>query len=160
MHLKRWCRISLGCLAGYCVTTLLAALTVNEGLFSRGCLPTYLKERSRQDYSHFFRPFRWVPWPWTSWCFVEPPIMLLGNQKGKFAARDGSALGPKPIPESGEWQFSVVQVRRGIPVFFLPYFAWTTRAGTHFSVGCRWDDSDHYYIFPRIAIKALQKLKE
>ena len=138
---------------GYVGTTLAVALTVNEGLTSNGCLPSYLKNRSRDDYTYFFKAFRWVPWAWTSWCFAEPPIMLLGNQKGKFATRDHSAVGPKPIPEPGEWQFSVVQVRAGIPIWFLPYFAWTTQNGNHFSIGCRWDDTDHYYIFPRIAFK-------
>jgi len=79
--------------------------------------------------------------------------MILGNQKGRFPTRDHSAFGPKPIPGPGEWQFSVVQVRPEIPLWFLPYFAYTTKEGDHFSIGCRWDDTDHYYIFPRVAVK-------
>jgi hypothetical protein len=79
--------------------------------------------------------------------------MILGNQKGRFPTLDHSAFGPKPIPEPGEWQFSVVQVRPEIPLWFLPYFAYTTKEGDHFSIGCRWDDTDHYYIFPRVAVK-------
>jgi hypothetical protein len=85
--------------------------------------------------------------------------MLLGNQKETFPTRDRSAIGPKPIPKPGEWQFSVVQVRAEIPIWFLPYFAYTTRQGSHFSIGCRWDDTDHYYIFPRIAVKNILKPK-
>ena len=153
MNSRRWLHIGLILAGGYVGTTLAVALTVNEGLSCNKCLPDYLKNRTRDDYSYLFKPFRWVPWTWTSWCFAEPPIMLLGNQKGRFATRDRSAMGPKPIPEPGEWQFSVVQVRAGIPVWFLPYFACTTQRGNHFSIGCRWDDTDHYYIFPRIAVK-------
>jgi hypothetical protein len=157
MNFRRWLRISWLLMAGYASTTLLVALTVNEGLSPKGCLPGYLKDRSRDDYSYLFRLFRWVPWTWTSWCFAEPPIMLLGNQKGTFPTRDSSAIGPKPIPKPGEWQFSVVQVRAEIPIWFLPYFAYTTQQGSHFSIGCRWDDTDHYYVFPRIAVKNILK---
>jgi hypothetical protein len=153
MNFRRWRRISLWFVVGYASTTFLTALTVNEGVNSRGCLPSYLRERRRDDYSHWFRFFRRVPWTWTSWCFVEPPTMILGNQRGRFPTRDHSAFGPKPIPEPGEWQFSVVQVRPEIPLWFLPYFACTTKEGDHFSIGCRWDDTDHYYVFPRIAFK-------
>ena len=153
MNFKRWLQISLWFVVGYAGTTFLIALTVNEGINSRGCLPSYLRERRRDDYSHLFRLFRWVPWTWTSWCFVEPPTMIWGNQRGRFPTRDHSAFGPKPIPEPGEWQFSVVQVRPEIPLWFLPYFAYTTKEGDHFSIGCRWDDTDHYYIFPRVAVK-------
>jgi hypothetical protein len=158
MSLRRWQRISLLLITAYAGTTFLAALTVNEGLSPGGCLPGYLRERTRDDYSYLFKLFRWVPWTWTSWCFVEPPRMILGNQKGRYPTRDHSATGPKPIPEPGEWQLSVVQVRPEIPLWFLPYFAWTTKKGNHFSAGCRWDDIDHYYVFPRIAIKNTRKI--
>jgi len=157
VRVKRWLQISLLLMVGYSTLTFFVALTVNEKLASKGCLPAYLREKSRTDYTHLFALLRWVPWSATSWCFVEPPIMLLGNQKGTFAPRDGSAVGPKPIPEPGEWQFSVVQVRRELPICFLPYFAFTARGGMHFSVGCRWDDTDHYYVFPRIAIKPIKR---
>ena len=160
MNLKRGPGIGLLFLAGYCTTTFLVALTVNEGLAPKGCLPAYLKERTHVDYSHLFRLLRWVPWSWTSWCFVEPPILILGNQTTKAVARDGSSVGPKPIPGPGEWQLSLVQVRTELPICFLPYFACTTKRGTHFSIGCRWDDADHYYIFPRIAVKPLESSKE
>ena len=86
---------------------------------------------------------RWIPRGATSWCFVEPPIILLGNY--------GIAL-PKPIPEKGRWQVSVVQMCRGWPVF-LPYAAVTTRRGYHVRIGARWDDVDGYYTFPSFALK-------
>jgi len=156
---RRWLRIGVLLMGFYVASTLLVALTVNVRLSAKECLPEYLKNRTRSDYSHLFRPFRWVPWTWTSWCFAEPPIMILGNQRGRFLTRDRSALGPKPIPEPGEWQFSVVEVRDGVPIWFLPYFACTTRSGSHFSIGCRWDDSDHYYVFPRIAFKNTLRAK-
>ena len=153
MNFRRALYIIILFLPAYNVATVLVALTANQRLGSGECLPAHLRNRTHDDYSHLFKPFRWVPRSWTSWCFVEPPLLLLGNQKGTLAARNRSTRGPKPIPRPGEWQLSVVQLRERLPVFFLPYFAFTTKKGTHFSVGCRWDDTDHYYTFPRIALK-------
>jgi len=47
-----------------------------------------------------------------------------------------------------------VQLKNGWPLF-LPYLAFTTKSGTHFRIGCRWDDVDHYYTFPSFALAKL-----
>ena len=112
------------------------------------CLPEWLRGKTHDDY--YLTWTRWIPRSATSWCIKAPPIQLLGNQEGEALAADGT-IGPKPIPRPGEWQLSIVQIKKGWP-FFLPYFAWTTEQGTHFRLGARWDDVDQYYTFPSIAI--------
>jgi hypothetical protein len=115
-------------------------------------LPDGRDTRLHDDYYLFFA--RQVPRRITSWGFVEPPVLLLGNQRQWFRTETGN-VGPQPIPRPGNWQLSMVQIHAGYP-FFLPYFALTTGSGWHFRIGCRWDDSDHYYTFPSIALKRLK----
>ena len=59
--------------------------------------------------------------------------------------------GITPLPQRGEWQLSLVQERKGWPIY-VPYFAFTTKGGWHFRVGCRWDTVDHYYTYPTLAL--------
>ena len=144
---KLW-RIATAVMAGYMILLYLAALLPDERLIGNKCLPDSLKGKSHNDY--YLPGTRWIPRSVTSWCMEEPPIQLLGNQKRQAHAQDGTT-GPKPIPEAGEWQVSAVQMKKGWPLF-LPYVAITTKSGRHFRIGCRWDDVDHYYTFPSIAI--------
>lgn len=54
---------------------------------------------------------------------------------------------PLPIPADGQWWF-------GWPF----YFAITTKGGTHFRIGFRWDDIDCYYSIS-IAFKKIKRSK-
>jgi hypothetical protein len=153
--LRKILRILLISFAAYAAATLIVALSVNEALMSKDCLPDSFGARPHDDYTIG----RWklplisrIPWNLTAWCFVEPPIYIAGNQKS-FYEHNGHR-GLKPIPAPGEWQLSLVRVREGLP-FFLPYFAFTMHSGNHFRAGCRLDDVDFYYVFPSISLKRL-----
>lgn len=119
------------------------------------CLPPHIKNKKHTDYT--LPGTKWIPFWATSWCFVEPPIMLLGNQKQRSVAANGQ-LGSSPIPEPGTWQLSMVQLKKQW-VFTLPYFALTTKTGFHFRIGCRWDNVDHYFVFPSIAARHLKEYR-
>jgi len=56
---------------------------------------------------------------------------------------------PKPITAPGTWQIS----KFPDGPWYAWYFAFTTKGGTHFRIGARWDDVDSYTEFPSIAIK-------
>lgn len=120
MNFRRALYIIILFLPAYNVATLLVALTANQRLGSGECLPAHLRNRTHDDYSHLFKPFRWVPWSWTAWCFVEPPLLLLGNQKGTFAARNRSTRGPKPIQSRGNGNFPSYSYARDCLFFFFP----------------------------------------
>jgi hypothetical protein len=137
---------------------LLAALSASYFVIGFGvallyggseCLPAHL-----QSQRHIDRIWikRWLPRKMTARSLVEPPIMLWGSSCHGIAAAANGNLGPRPIPQAGQWQFSVVQVREG-SWFCLPYFAFTTFFGLHFRIGTRWDDVDHYYTLDSMSIK-------
>jgi hypothetical protein len=145
---SKWLVLPSALLFGSLILIYLVALLPERNLFGDHCLPAWLRGKNHDDY--YFYQMRWIPRSATSWCIPQAPILLLGNQRGRAAALDGR-IGPKPVPQPGEWQVSVVQLKRDWPLF-LPYVAWTTKDGTHFRFGARWDDIDHYYTFPSIAI--------
>jgi hypothetical protein len=90
---------------------------------------------------------RWIPRGWTAFKWGAPR-QVLGNQKhGTLASYPG--WDPKPIGEPGTWQLS----RFPDGPWYAWYFAFTTKGGTHFRIGARWDDVDSYTEFPSIAIK-------
>jgi hypothetical protein len=105
-------------------------------LIGNDCLPKTLQGKVHNDYKFMFA--RKLPRAVTSLGMVEPPIALLGSNL--------------PIPTPGSWQISLVQVRRSFPIY-LPYAACTTKSGLHFRIGARWDNYDHYYTFPSLALK-------
>lgn len=144
---KLW-KLGLAVIAGYAILICLASIMPGPDLVGNRCLPKWLQGEAHTDY--YLSWTRWIPRSATSWCIDEAPVQLLGNQKEKAVARNG-AVGPKPIPGPGEWQMSAVQLKNGWPLF-LPYFAFTTKGGTHLRIGCRWDDVDHYYTFPSFAL--------
>lgn len=135
----------------YMILIYAVALAPQEKLLGKRCLPDKLKERLHDDY--YLPDTTWIPFYATSWCLVEPPILLIGNQKSKSQLKNGQE-GPKPIPMPGEWQISIVQIKKKLPLI-LPYAAFTTKSNLHFRIGCRWDDIDHYYVFPSISVKRL-----
>ncbi|MBI4459997.1 MAG: hypothetical protein HY648_08060 [Acidobacteria bacterium] len=146
--MRRWqAALSIAGL-GYLLSVYLAAALPGGPGIGKECLPEWLRDKAHDDY--YVSWTRWIPRSATSWCLEHPPIQILGNQRQRAAAKDGT-LGPKPIPLPGRWQVSVVQIKKGWPLF-LPYIAWTSKGGTHFRLGARWDDVDHYYTFPSIAL--------
>ncbi|MDD5544582.1 MAG: hypothetical protein PHX83_15555 [Acidobacteriia bacterium] len=121
-------------------------------LTGKNDIPEAVTARDHGDYSLFFvRP---LSRRLTSWKFVEPPILITGTETQKYKPGEETAE-LQPIPAGGEWQFSLVQINPKYPLY-LPYFALTTSRGWHFRIGCRWDDLDHYYTFPSIALKHLR----
>jgi hypothetical protein len=145
---KRFFRILAVLFAAYAVVILMSMTVPVAPAIGNRCLPPSLRGKAHDDY--YFSWLRWIPRSATSWCIDRPPHLILGNQREQSTAPNG-ARGPKPIPSRGEWQVSAVQLRPGWPVF-LPYIAFTTPGGTHVRIGCRWDDVDHYYTFPTLAI--------
>ncbi len=148
---KKLCLIFCCSCFWYLTSIYLVAYFSKPKLIGAGCLPDYLKTKKHNDYTFLFRPLRFLPFAATSFCFEEPPIMILGNQKSFEFSRNKSLKGPKPVPKAGEYQLSVIQVKKNLPLF-LPYFAITFKNNLHFRIGCRWDDVDHYYVFPSIAL--------
>ena len=144
-------KIGLAVMVGYGSLIYLVAILPGKKLVGDRCLPSQLQGEVHKDF--YFSWTRWIPRSATSWCMDKAPVQLLGNQQAKAMARNG-APGPKPIPGPGEWQFSAVQLKDGWPLY-LPYFAFTTKSGTHVRIGCRWDDVDHYYTFPSFAIATM-----
>ncbi len=142
-------RIILIGLGAYVALIALIIIFSFPPLIGNHCLPDQLKGKLHEDF--FFPSIRWIPRAATAFCFAEPPIKLLGNQNYWEDAKNGE-LGPKPIPPPGQWQLTVVQVKKGWPLY-IPYFALTTKKGTHFRIGCRWDDADNYYVLPSIGFK-------
>jgi len=117
--------------------------------FDGNCVPFHKMDDVHCDY--YFRVAKYIPWGWTTRCLVQPPIMIAGNSRSTGWTANGR-LGPKPIPEPGEWQLSVIQVKEGWPLY-LPYFAVTFSGGMHFRIGTRWDDVDGYYVVASTSIK-------
>lgn len=149
--IKKFFRFGVLVWAAY-LPLLYGVATVSSALaLGKSCLSPALKDKRHSD---FPRGLRWVPWSATSWCMEEPPKKLLGSQKSASASLAGK-FGPKPVPEPGTWQISVVRLKRRLP-FFLPYLAYTAKNKMHFRIGCRWDDVDHYYVFPSIALKKVR----
>jgi len=122
----------------------------SEKFEERTCLPGKLQSQLHEDYP---RGLRWISRRATSWCMVQPPTMVMGNQTN-YSSAEGSS-GPEAIPNRGQWQLSFVQVKRGSPLF-LPYFAVTTTSGWHWRAGCRWDQLGKYYSFPSGTIKKIK----
>jgi len=149
MKKRKVLKLIIGVILGYLVLIYLLALLPSEKLVGRGCLPEHLKERLHDDYD--IPGTKWIPFAATSFCFVEPPIQILGNQDFNYPGLNNK-MGPKPIPLPGQWQFTIVQEKKGWPLY-LPYFAFTTKGGIHFRIGARWDDIDNYYVFPSFGIK-------
>ncbi|MBI2607390.1 MAG: hypothetical protein HYW51_01030 [Candidatus Doudnabacteria bacterium] len=87
----------------------------------------------------------------TARALLEPPTMIFGSRHYLQAMATSGEVGPKPIPANGQWQFSLVRIRKN-SWFFLPYIAFTF-CSVHFRIGCRWDDVDHYYTLDSIALK-------
>jgi hypothetical protein len=149
MRIKKWTqRVILG------ITLYFAsgcALLVLERALGEKCLSPNLENRLHDDFPRYLR---WIPRRATSWRMVQPPIMLLGNQRTYCAAKNGRS-GPRAVPARGEWQISFAQVRKRWP-FFLPYLAATFANGWHARFGCRWDELDSYYSFPSYTIKKLK----
>ena len=127
------------------------ALLPVEKITGKECLPSDL---ARQDHNDYPRYVRWVPRRATSWCMVEPPLLIAGSQSN--ARQANGELGPSPLPPPGEWQFSVVTVRKGWP-FVLPYIAVTTKTSFHARIGVRWNPDEGYYTFPSVTVKQLKK---
>lgn len=134
-------------ITSYLIFIYATALFSNPPLIGKGALPPHLQNKKHIDYT--LPGTKWIPWGWSSWHLVEPPWQYLGNQIQEAKTIDGQ-FGPSPIPEAGSWQFSLVQMKKDWPLL-LPYFAFTTKSGWHFRLGCRWDDVDHYYVFPSFA---------
>lgn len=61
----------------------------------------------------------------------------------------GAVLAPTPITSPGTWQLS----RFPLGPDEAWYFAFTTKGGTHFRIGARWDNVDNYVEWPEVAIK-------
>ena len=116
-----------------------------QGLIGKESLPKHLREELHRDYKFLKIVPRWA----TSGKFVEPPLWLAGNQEEFSYTLD--IVVPQPLPGSNQWQFSLVQIRERYP-FYLPYLALTIQ-NVHFRAGCRWDDTEHYYTFPSLALK-------
>lgn len=141
-------RYALAILCVHVLTIYLVAIFSQPPLIGRNCLPEYLQEKKHVDYVY---GIRWIPWRATSWCLVEPPITLLKRQNRYALTRDGR-VGLLPVPRPGQWHLAIVQIKPGWPLY-LPYFTITAKNGYHFRIGCRWDNSDHYYVFPSLSIK-------
>lgn len=128
--------------AGYIALVYLTILLSPEIRMNADELPNSIAQNEHGDYKLWGT--HWIPRTLTSMHFVEPPYVLVSNQ----------ADPTKPVPEKGAWQLTAVQVKKGWPLF-LPYFAFTSASGIHFRAGCRYDDVDHYYTFPSIALKKI-----
>ena len=137
-----------GCAVYMAIVYAVIALSPEIG-WGNDALPHHLKGKTHNDY--WFASIRWIPRGATSMRLVEPPVMILGSRDHRKASGLNGTKGPKPIPGPGQWQFSLVQVKAGWPLV-LPYFAYTSAEGSHFRCGARWDDVDHYYTFPSIAV--------
>ena len=149
---KRWIKkISIATIAAVVAYFSLGLVVLSfEKFEKRTCLPEKLQDQLHKDYP---RGLQWISRRATSWCMVQPPTMVLGNQTN-YSSTEGSS-GPEAIPNRGQWQFSFVRVKKGIPLF-LPYFAVTTTSGWHGRAGCRWDQLDKYYSFPSGTIKMIK----
>lgn len=132
--------------AAYVFVIYAMALLPGEKLIGGHCLPNHLKNKLHADYL----VARKIPFSATAACFVEPPVQVLGSQNFWAESKSG-IVGPKPIPPRGEWQLSLIREKKNWPVF-IPYFAITGKDGWHFRIGCRWDDIDHYYVFPSVSV--------
>ena len=117
------------------------------------------------NHNDWLWPFKWVPRRWTAFPQGKAPKMIRGNQNYYNTSQPGQqdsyivdaggvianfkvedSFHPKPIPPSGQWQFSLsspVIFGKTIPV---PYFAITFKTFT-FYVGMRWSEgpSERYY---------------
>jgi hypothetical protein len=148
--LKKKIRAALKAFLAFCclyiISVYAVALLSSPPLIGKGAVPLHLKDAPHGDYLFF----KSIPVSWSSFRFSEPPKLLIGNNLLFHKGRDGG-YGPAPIPQKGGWQIAVIQEKTGWPIF-LPYFAITTGGGWHFRIGCRWDDVDHYYVFPSIAV--------
>lgn len=151
LYVKKVFLCGIAILGVYLLFCYGVAATSPIPVFGRDCLPQALKDKRHTDYP---KGLRWIPWHITSWCAWEPPRKLAGNQKSNSVSLAGKS-GPKPVPEPGTWQISVVRLKHRIPLF-LPYAAYTTKNRVHVRLGCRWDDVDHYYVFPSIAVKKVR----
>ena len=130
----------------------MARMSANP-ILGKSCLPEPFRLKPHNDYPW---GLRWVPRWATSWCMQEPPVQLLGNQKSTAVTPAGKR-GPKPIPEPGTWQLSGMRLHINFPIYIPTYVAITTKNRFHFRIGARWDDVDHYYVFPSIALKKVLK---
>lgn len=108
-----------------------------------GCMPDHLKGQLHTDYS--IPAFQSVPRGTMYASLVQPPILLAGSSGYPTEAATNGEHGPKPIPGPGQWQLSTIQVKKGWP-FYLFYVAYTTKNGSHFRLGTRWDDVDKFYV--------------
>lgn len=109
---------------------------------SKGCLPKHIREGKHTDY---WWPFNNLPRSWTSFCWMQPPSKLAGNQPQREYPTFAYMLACKPTPDPGEWQLS-----------WPLYFAFTTKRKLSFRIGARWDDVDFYYTFPSFRLWRLK----
>ncbi|MDO8495398.1 MAG: hypothetical protein Q7S32_02625 [bacterium] len=154
--LKRFFRLVFYLTVSYLAVVYLFAILSCPSLIGQDSLPAHLKLKKHGDYT--MPGTKWIPFSVTAWSIVEPPIMLLGNQTQKATSLQNQT-GPSPIPEPGTWQLSAIQLKKSWPLF-LPYFALTTKSGWHFRISCRWDDIDHYYVFPSLSARYLKEYRQ
>jgi len=153
-RIKKAALLFCGIFTIYIALIYAVALLPHEKLIGNRCLPDNLKHLAHDDY---ISGLRGVPRSITSACFVEPPVLVLGNEKASAQTLDGK-VGPHPLPDPGEWELAFVQEKKHWPIY-IPYFAITTKNGWHFRLGCRWDHVDHYFTFVSLAAKKLNPKK-
>jgi hypothetical protein len=104
----------------------------------KSALPKHLQNRLHEDFPW---PFSFIPRAWTAFDWGTP-TKIKGTQRPY-----GGVM--KPIGPKGTWQLS--KFLDG--PWFAYYFAFTTKGGTHWRIGARYDDVDHYTEWPSIARK-------
>lgn len=115
-------------------------------------LPEHLRGKRHNDFPW---PLKWVPRGWTAFKWGKPRLVSGYVNPWHHAEQDdlvqafGDGPHPKPITSPGTWQLSRFP---GGP-WWAWYFAFTTRGGTHFRIGARWDDVDGYVEWPSVAVK-------
>src|SRR5579864_4032310 len=102
MKISRWVKRSI--VTGALYFTATYTLLILEKVRGEPGLPPSLVHRLHDDYPRYLR---WIPRRLTSWHMVQPPRLILGNQKNYCGTKDGRS-GPRPIPARGEWQLSFV----------------------------------------------------
>lgn len=96
---KLWKTLGLA-LIGYALVVYLAALLPWGPRIGNECLPEWLQGKRHDDY--YLRWTRWLPRAATSWCIQSAPLLLLGNQKSRAQALDGTTdQSPSRLRESG-----------------------------------------------------------
>ncbi len=130
-----------------CASYFLPVVFENRG---EHCLQDERKYTNHTDYA--FGLITAIPWKETTFCGIDPPYLVAGNQDYTRWVKNRYA--PKPIPLPGQWQFSYTLVDTSLWRVYLPYVAVTTKDMYHVRLGWRWDDIDEIF-FPSFACKKI-----